>query len=287
MTEQLDIQWGISTLGCHELDLRSICELAARHGVHHLEIRSLADCLNLADYLDTTYPDDPDAVNQILGTHNQSIIALNSGFTLIDANEQARNELLGFARWAERLKVPFIRVFGGSSMNAPLSRSEVISAVASLTWWHAVREENGWTTRIALETHHGFSSGARCLELQEAFGNPLDVIWDTHHTWKLGAESARQTWAQISHMVRHLHIKDSIPVPSARHEYSYVLPGKGDFPATDVFTVLAENSFKGVVSLEWERKWHPYMTDLDEALTELSRSGWMAGSPLQPVIEQP
>ena len=279
MTARLNIKWAISTLGCHELDLPAICKLAEKHGIHHLEIRSLADCLNLPDYLDRTYPNDSAAVQQILNRHDQSIIALNSGFSLIGADQAARDELLEFARWAEQLAVPIIRVFGGGSMDEPLSTSDLETAVENLQWWKKQREDHQWKTQIALETHGGFSSSERCLRLQESFGEPVDIIWDTHHTWKLANESAQQTWDQIGPMVRHLHIKDSNPVPSARHPYSYVLTGAGNFPVADVFNILSDNNYEGIVSLEWERKWHPYMPDLDTALDVLDESGWRTGTP--------
>lgn len=284
MTAPLNIKWAISTLGCHELDLPATCKLAQDHGIHHLEIRSLADSLNLPEYLDSTYPNDPGAVAEILQKHGQSIIALNSGFSLIRKDDQAeaRKELLAFARWAEMLEIPIIRVFGGGDMETPLSQSDFDSAVENLQWWQQQRKENNWKTDIALETHGGFSSGQRCVKLQEALGGPLDIIWDTHHTWKLGNETAAQTWDLIGDMVKHLHIKDSISKPSARHPYSYVLPGQGEFPVVETYKVLRDNNYDGIVSLEWERKWHPYMPDLATALTELTQSGWRSGTP-QPV----
>ena len=256
----------------------AICELAEKHGIHHLEIRSLADCLNLPEYLDANYPNDSNSVKQILAQHRQSIIALNSGFTLIGADEAAREELLGFARWAELLGVPFIRVFGGGSMSNSLSKSDLTEAVENLNWWKLQSEQHQWTTRIALETHTGFSSSERCLRLQEAFGNSLDIIWDTHHTWKMGNESPQQTWAQMAAMIQHVHVKDSVSIPSARHPYSYVLPGAGEFPVVELFKVLRDNDYNGVVSLEWERKWHPYLPDLDTALETLKASGWQSAS---------
>jgi len=172
----------------------------------------------------------------------------------------------------------FVRVFGGGSMDEPLSDSDIAIAVANLQWWKTQSELHNWSTRIALETHGGFSSSQRCLQLQESFGSPLEIIWDTHHTWKLGNESAMQTWEQIGSMIRHVHIKDSVSVPSARHPYSYCLLGEGEFPADDVFSVLADNNYDGVVSVEWERKWHPYLADLDAALESLKTSRWRSTS---------
>ena len=96
MTAPPNFKWGISTLGCHELDLPSICELAEKHAIHYLEIRSLADSLNLPAYLDETYPDAPEKVQGILDQYSQKIIALNSGFSLIKSEQEGREELLGF-----------------------------------------------------------------------------------------------------------------------------------------------------------------------------------------------
>ncbi|TWU46126.1 Inosose dehydratase [Rubripirellula tenax] len=279
MTVLPDIKWGISTLGCHELDLPETCKLAEQHGIHHLEIRSLADCLDLPEYLDKTYPGDPAAVARILEQHRQSVIALNSGFKLIGADDDAREELSAFARWADLLEIPLIRIFGGGSMSEPLSKDDLATAVENLRWWKQQREENQWKTHVALETHDGFSSSQRCLQLQDAFGGHVDVIWDTHHTWKMGDESALQTWEKMSSMIQHVHIKDSVSIPSARHPYTYVLPGRGEFPAGDVYSVLRDNNYSGIISLEWERKWHPYLPDLGTALTALTESGWRAGTP--------
>ena len=274
MIVQPNFNWGISTLGCHELDLPAVCELAQKHGIHQLEIRGLGDSLNLPEYLEAKFPDGPNSVQQILDQHHQAVIALNSSFNLLGADEAGRTELLAFARWAEMLDVPFVRIFGGGCMSQPLTDDDLAEAVANLQWWHQQRDQHQWKTQVALETHTGFSSSDRCLQLQEASGKPLDIIWDTHHTWKQGKESAQATWSKMGPMIKHVHIKDSVSVPSARHPYSYVLPGEGEFPVDDVLSVLDKNNYQGIVSLEWERKWHPYMTDLDTALQTLKTAGW-------------
>ncbi|MGE4489065.1 MAG: sugar phosphate isomerase/epimerase family protein [Kiritimatiellales bacterium] len=268
-----DFDWGISSLGCHELDLESVCRLADRNDIHFLEIRSLEDCLDLPGYLDRTFGE-PSKIQSVLDRYNQKIIALNSGFSLTEHTEEARKDLLLFAKWADALNIPYIRIFGGGTMSEPLSVEGLHTAVDTLNWWQDLRAQNEWTTNLALETHDGFSSGKRCRQLQDAVGFMPPIIWDTHHTWKAGCESAEETWRQIGPHIKHVHIKDSISVPSARHPYTYVLPGQGEFPARETLALLQENGYAGVVSLEWERKWHPYLPDLDTALNALETSGW-------------
>ena len=277
MTAQPKLKWGFSTLGCHELDLEQVCALAARHDIHAVEIRALEDRQDLPAYLDKTYSNS-DEIQPILNTYGQHIIALNSGFKLIGSKEPDRAELLEFARWAEALDVPYIRTFGGGKMDETLTEQDLDQGAANLEWWHKVRRQNGWRTKLALETHSGFSSSERCIKLQRHAGIALDIIWDTHHTWKYGKESAQQTWDQLSHLVRHVHIKDSVSIPSARHPYSYVLPGTGEFPGMEVLSLLESHDYSGIVSLEWERKWHPYLPSLDEALDALAAAGWRQGA---------
>ena len=277
MIAQPKYQWGISTLGCHELNLAEICALAERHDINVLEIRSLEDRQDLPQYLDESYSS-ADEIQQVLDANQQRIVALNSGFKLIGAEAPEREELLDFVRWAEALKIPYVRVFGGGSMDEPLTTEGLDLAGANLQWWKELRTQNGWNTKIALETHSGFSSTDRCLQLQEHAGIPLDIIWDTHHTWKQG-ESPQYTWDLMAPLVRHVHIKDSISVPSARHPYTYVLPGAGEFPAHEVLELLTKDQYDGIVSLEWERKWHPYMDELDEALKALVTRSWKQAAP--------
>ena len=74
--------------------------------------------------------------------------------------------------------------------------------------------------------------------------------------------------------VVHVHVKDSISVPSAKHPFTYVLPGDGDFPIRPLLTALEADRFAGPVSLEWEKVWHPYLPPLEHALWTAGERGW-------------
>jgi sugar phosphate isomerase/epimerase len=82
------------------------------------------------------------------------------------------------------------------------------------------------------------------------------------------------TWPAIRDLVVHVHVKDSIAVPSAKHPWTYVLPGAGRFPIAPLLEALRADEFAGSVSLEWERMWHPYLPSLDEALTAATKNRW-------------
>lgn len=267
------LRWGISSLGCPELTMEEICALAGRFGIHDLELRSVADRLDLPTYLDETYPDAKALVDLLAGA-GQQVVSLDTSFKLIGGGGEDREALLRFVPWAEALDVPFLRVFGGGSMENPLTDDEWEEACGHFEWWARNKGKQGWNVDLILETHDGFSSSDRCLQLQSRISGELAITWDTHHTWKLGGEDPQTTWDRLGSLVRHVHIKDSISVPSARHPYSYVLPGEGEFPAMDTLRVLADGGYRGAVCLEWEQKWHPYLPPIDHALAALSPAGW-------------
>jgi sugar phosphate isomerase/epimerase len=267
------LRWGISSLGCGELTLPDMCGLAGRFGIDALELRSVAGRLDLPAYLAETYPD-PAAVRALLGEAGVRVVVLDSSFKLVGGSVAEREELRAFACWADALQAPYIRVFGGGTMERGLSGDDLRQAAAHVDWWSREKAARGWKADLILETHDGFSAADRCLALQDRLAGALPVLWDTHHTWKLGGEEPAATWRRLGPLVRHVHIKDSVSIPSARHPYSYVMPGTGEFPALETLDLLAADGYGGVVCLEWERKWHPYLPPLEEALAALPAAAW-------------
>jgi sugar phosphate isomerase/epimerase len=119
---------------------------------------------------------------------------------------------------------------------------------------------------MILETHSELSSGKSCLQLIQALEEPIGILWDAHHTWKLEGESPESTWDALSGHIRHIHYKDSFPDASAKGGFRYVPPGCGDFPSEDLFRLLKAKGYSGGVSLEWEKLWHQELCDLVEVL---------------------
>ena len=143
-----------------------------------------------------------------------------------------------------------------------------------MTWWNAAKAEHGWQAEIVLETHDAFSGSRECLGLFDKIGQTLPMIWDTHHTWKLAGETPQESWDNIGKLVRHLHVKDSVSHPSDRHPYTYVHLGEGEFPFKELFAVLASGGYRGVVAIEWEKLWHPYLDPIEEALGRAKANGF-------------
>jgi sugar phosphate isomerase/epimerase len=265
-------RWGFSTLGCPELSLPEVCELAAQYQFPQLEVRALQGRVDLPDYADD-HGWKPPRAGELFEHHQVNMVVASSDFKLI-GDSARRAEFLRFCGWADSWHAEYVRVFGGGIWGRPLTEAEFKAALESVAWWRSEKKARGWSIEILLETHDAFSASAPCCRLNKRLAKPLGLIWDTHHTWRLGGETPRQTWRRLSPWIRHVHIKDSVDTPSQRHPFTYVLPGEGQVPLAEIVELLREKKFAGTVSFEWERLWHPYLPPLPVALARLREQDW-------------
>lgn len=262
-----------STLGCPDLDLDAVLALAAKYDISCLELRSLSDRIDLPAYLSELHGGIP-AVREQLASLEHGVRVLGTSCKLVGAKEGSRDDLVAFAKLAEQLGVPYLRVFGGGKWGTPLTDENYAEAIDFLNWWNDLRQAEGWQTDIVIETHDAFSASPPLVELFKRLGRSVSLIWDSHHTWKLGGETPAYSWSQLGPYTQHVHVKDSISEPSARHPYTYVIPGTGEMPLSEVLKILDDANFTESVCLEWEKMWHPYLVDLSEAIAAIHESGW-------------
>jgi sugar phosphate isomerase/epimerase len=258
-----------SSLGCPEFTLDAALALAEKHGLDGFELRALGGTIDLPGYLAAQFGS-PAALAEKLGEAAGKILAFDTSLKLIGSTPAERSGFLEFLPWAEALGVPRLRVFDGGSV---LSDDALAEAAETVRWWQALRRERGWRADLMVETHDTLSTAAAIRRFALAAPG-CAVLWDSQHTWLKGGEDPLVTWPAIREFVVHVHVKDSIDVPSARHAWTYVLPGAGRFPIAPLLAALRADDFAGPVSLEWERMWHPYLPSLDEALTAATASQW-------------
>ncbi|HET7537624.1 MAG TPA: TIM barrel protein [Candidatus Didemnitutus sp.] len=258
----------VSTLGCPDLTLAEALALAQRHRIDAVELRALAGTLDLPDYFARTYGAPAELAEKLRGEAPR-LVALDTSLKLVGNTTGDREKFLAFVPWAEALGIPQLRVFdGGEKFDA----AELAAAKDTVQWWRELRSKNRWRTDIAVETHDTLFTTDSITRFLAAVPGTR-ILWDTHHTWKRGGEDPVATWRAIRPHVAHIHVKDSVSRPSARHPFTYVLPGDGEFPMTALKTALRAE-YTGAVSLEWERQWHPYLEPLDAALTAAAGRDW-------------
>jgi len=257
-----------SSLGCPDLSLDETLALAVKHGIGAVELRSLGGTVELPKYFAEKFGT-PEKLAVRVRASGVRLVGFGASLNLAGVTAAEREQLAAFAPWAEALGVPRLRVFDGKNADT----TGLAAALETLRWWRELRAARGWAVDVMIETHDSlFTAAAIGRFLAAAPG--AAILWDAHHTWRKGGEDPVATWRAIRASVVHVHVKDSINVPSARHPFTYVLPGDGEFPIAPVLAALRTDKFSGPVSLEWEKLWHPYLPPLDEALRVAAARAW-------------
>ena len=257
-----------SSLGCPDLSLDETLALAMRHGVGAVELRSLGGTVELPAYFTEEFGTQ-EKLAAFVRASGVRVVGFNASLHLTGATAAERDQLVAFGPWAEALGVRWLRVFDGENADT----TSLGEALETLRWWRELRAARGWAVDVSVETHDSLFTAA-AIERFLAAAPGAAILWDAHHTWRKGGEDPVATWRAIHASVVHVHVKDSINVPSARHPFTYVLPGDGEFPIAPVLAELRAGRFAGPVSLEWEKLWHPYLPSLDEALRVASECAW-------------
>lgn len=260
-------------MGCPELSLEEIVALAKQHGLEQLELRTVSGRVDLPALFSETLGT-PGALAAYLAREEMKLCSLDTSLKLVGNSEEDRATFLEFIPWAEATGAPYLRIFDGGTFSSELSEEDLKSCLETIRWWRSMRDASGWKVDIMVETHDCLTSTRAVQQLQAELEVPVPILWDTHHTWKKGNESPPDTWEALKEFIVHVHIKDSISKPSARHPFTYVMLGQGEFDLEESLNLLSDAGFKGPVSLEWERQWHPYLPPLNDALTKARTLGW-------------
>src|ERR1041385_1961500 len=176
-----------STLGCAHLRFSEISELAAAFRIPGIELRGIGRSMDMPAYC-AARGLTPVRQREICRQHRTQPVVAGSSLKLVSATERDREELLAFCAWADAWEIPYVRVFGGGIWGQPLTEAAWQNAAELINWWRTEQAARGWQVELLLETHDAFSASTPCLRLNERLSQPLNLIWDSHHTWRVGGE---------------------------------------------------------------------------------------------------
>lgn len=263
------LNWCFSTLGCSDLQLAQQVQLAQSWGIGKLELRGVGGMVDFPRYASQFEWESPSGVSCMGGADTGvAICAMGSSLRLSDTQPELEKGLAEYAHWMDFFGCPCIRIFDG---DLAAGGNAMESAWRTLDAWELLRERHGWKFSAIIETH---SSLFRAEDIGRLFsrGHPhVRLLWDAHNCWRQTGESPLKTWQAVRQWTQHIHVKDSIAVPSDEHAYTYVLPFQGGFPLGELVQALRADDFAGVVSLEWEWHWHRNLPTLDVALAALAQ----------------
>lgn len=258
-----------STLGCPEYTLDQVLKTAQKFKMDCVEIRALENEVDLPQYF-TEKGITPDQLKQQCKESGIQIAAFNSSLKLTSEKSEWAETLEAWAPWIVAAKVPGVRVFDGAGEGDFDDWMQQAKSLAQ--FWKQLKAERGWEFDLIIETHDTLLGSETILEFMKATEGVFPILWDAHHTWRKGGEPWADTWQACHEHIQHIHTKDSIGVPSARHPFTYIEYGKGEMNPEALSKLLLDSKYTGVLSLEWERMWHPYLAPLEDALNDFCAS---------------
>lgn len=264
----------VSTLGCPEWDLPTVLERLQTYGFDGIDFRGLGKELQL--WLLPEFSSGlAETVTRIRDT-GLSVTCISSGIQLTDTrpeNVAAYNdELVRYVEMCAALDCRQIRVFGGSLGLADgateARRDSVVDLVVDRISDLAERARAVAPVQLLIETHDAWTSSAHMATVLERVNRPdVACCWDVKHTYWTAKETPEFTWERIGKWVRNTHWKDVRRFRGSKEQFGrdlsgsgfLCLPGDGIVPSADCYDLLAASAYDGWLTLEWEKRWHPYI----------------------------
>ncbi len=240
-----------STLGCPDWSLQYAVEQAKKFGFQAVEIRGIKDCLR-ADTIEELLPERRCATLQYAKENDIAFCCLDASasFHEADKRQEHMEEALATVRVASACNIPYIRIFGNHLVTEDEETEirDIAGAIRLLC--DEARQHN---VGILLEVHGDFNNSNRILKTAQYVNcDHFGIVWDIQHS----REDYVQFWNRTKHLIRHVHIKDSI-------QGQLCNTGEGTLPVAQIVRMLKNDHYEGYLSLEWEKRWHPELRDAE------------------------
>ena len=215
-------------------------------------------------------------VKRTLAAAGLPAVAVDSSIQL--TGEDPGTGLRQFLELASEWEAPLVRVFGGPlPADGPGRRARLEAAAQVLETAAPVAERLG--VAIGVETHDAFCASATVAELLALVDSAaVGAVWDSHHPHRAGERPA-DVWANLGSRILLAQVKDALPDPAREDGWQLVLLGEGEVPVRDMLGLLSAGGYRGWVSVEWEKRWHPEIAEPEVALPQhlAVLSGWRSG----------
>lgn len=257
-----------STLGCPDWELEEVARAAREYGYEGVELRALGGGLDLPARPEFQ-PGEVARTREWLAGRGVDICCVDTSCTFdsVDESERRRQvELAGrHCELAAALGAPLIRVFPdlvpeGATREQTRDRiSDSLREVARLA-------PRG--VRVGLETHGDFARGHMTADIIRRADHPnLCIIWDAANTFASG-EEVEESSAAVAPFLAHVHLRDARPM--GKEHWTPVLAGRGLVPFERVVAALRKLDYRGYVSFEFEKYWHPEIEEPDVSLPDFA-----------------
>ena len=240
------------------MTLEQTLSLANSYGISALEIRGLSGELDNSKIPELSKAEKQhtselfrrrDVRPAVLGTS----ISFHNGEKFDAAIEKGCEELA----IARSLFIDNIRVFGDRlTADGDMCITRVADGIARLCDYEP-------RVNVLLEVHGDFNTVGTLSPVVEKLADVKNfgLIWDIEHTHKPYGNGWQQFYDFARPYIKHVHVKDF-----SDSAQKLTLVGDGDVPILPISEKLLSDGYDGYFSLEWEKKWHPELPDIEAAL---------------------
>ena len=257
------IKLASSTLGCPDWSFDEVVKRYAEYGIEGVEIRGIDGEME-APRIARFFPENLAQTKSLMEANGLKFISFGTSVCLHAKPDRA--ELMKYMAdtvdVCARVGIPAIRVFGDKLPEEDGAERETAIAriIGNLSAICAYAESKG--VMINLEVHGTVNSVRNLAPIIEGVRHlpSFGIIWDVEHSDKTTGDDYSEFYALIRPYLRHVHFKD---YHRATADRSWVLCeiGEGDIPLESIVKTLQEDGYDGYISLEWEKKWHPELSD--------------------------
>lgn len=247
-----------SSLGCSEKSLSDILSTAKSYNLSAIEIRGVNGVLENHRIEDFSAENISDTKQLFLQNNiTPLVLGTSCSFHKEDGYQHALEEGIRSIRIAEALGFSAIRVFGDKILSD--GQICINRVIAGLTYLCNQTQQ----IDILLEVHGDFNTIETLFPIVQKMKNTKNfgLIWDIEHTHKPYGDDWMTFYQFVRPYIKHVHIKDY-----SNSQKQLTLVGNGDVPILPIVKQLLSDGYDGYFSLEWERKWHPELPDIDIAL---------------------
>ena len=251
-----------STLGCPEWSYERVLEEARKDGYAGIEVRGIAGEMK-AEKIACFAIGRQQAARHMAEAVGVKLIGFGASSSFHDPKNLENALVDGRAAIdvASALGMGFVRVFG-DKIGPDDDENEIIARVAEGVG-ELCRYAEGTGVMVLQEVHGNFNLARRILGVADRVARDnFGIVWDVAHSDKTYGDNWAEFYAAVKPLVRHVHFKDH--VREADGSFRLCVTGEGNIPLLPIMRTLEKDGYKGYVSLEWEKTWHPDLRGPEE-----------------------
>jgi len=255
-----------NTLACPSWSLKEVFGNAQKYGYKAVEIRGIkgdVDILISPEFAPSKIAD----IRKMSEDFGVKILNLNSSVVLHEYEPEKRTKNLDAAKryidLAQQMECPFVRVFP-DKFPKEKSKEFALDTIKS-NYETLIDYCKGSKVKVLLDAHGDLVWSEDLLKMMQGLNKKhVGIIWDFFNMHLITQESPQKMYDTLKSYIEIVQIKDGFFKPN--NTYVYTFAGLGEVPIPKILNIIKKDNYKGFISFEWEKRWHPELPNPEVAL---------------------